>query len=57
MTLHPFPDQLQTDADDELVPHLTHDPTTGLPWPAPAVPEPDFVTLRQLPHRLARCGN
>lgn len=33
------------DPADEPVPHVTHDPDTGLPWPAPTVPEPDFVTL------------
>lgn len=33
------------DPDDEVVPHLTHDPETGSAYPAPSVPEPDFVTL------------
>ncbi|KQU01806.1 hypothetical protein ASG60_18305 [Methylobacterium sp. Leaf469] len=31
--------------DDEPLPHITHDLDTGLPWPEPAVPEPDFITL------------
>ena len=33
------------DLDDVPVPHVTHDPDTGLPWPEPSVPEPDFITL------------
>ena len=33
------------DPDDAPVRHITHDPDTGLPWPEPSVPEPDFVTL------------
>lgn len=33
------------DPDDAPVPHVTHDPTTGLRWPEPTVREPDFVTL------------
>lgn len=35
------------DPDDALVPHVTHDPDTGLPWPDPTVSEPEFVTLAQ----------
>ncbi|KQO97325.1 hypothetical protein ASF33_07400 [Methylobacterium sp. Leaf92] len=35
------------DRDDALVPHVLHDPDTGLPWPDPTTPEPDFVTLAQ----------
>jgi hypothetical protein len=35
----------EADAGDELVPLITHDPDTGLPWPDPTVPEPDFITL------------
>lgn len=33
------------DSDDAPVPHVTHDPATGRPYPAPTSPEPDFVTL------------
>lgn len=33
--------------DDAPVPHITHDPDTGLPWPDPTVAEPAFVTLAQ----------
>ncbi|MBX9933272.1 MAG: hypothetical protein K2Y56_17345 [Methylobacterium sp.] len=33
------------DPGDELVPHVTHDPDSGLPWPDPTAPEPDFITL------------
>ncbi|WP_437871389.1 hypothetical protein ACSD7O_23950 [Methylorubrum extorquens] len=37
-----------TDApDDGPVPIVTHDPDTGLPWPAPTTPEPEFITLAQ----------
>ena len=35
----------ETDTGDQLVPHITHDPDTGLPWPDPTVPAPDFITL------------
>lgn len=35
------------DLDDALVPHVTHDPDTGLPWPDPTTAEPDFITLAQ----------
>lgn len=33
------------ESDDALIPHVTHDPDTGLPWPEPSVPEPEFVAL------------
>ena len=33
------------DPDDEVVPHVTHNPDTGRPYPAPTVPEPGFVAL------------
>ena len=33
------------DPDDELIPHVTYDPDTGLRWPEPSVPEPEFVAL------------
>ena len=33
--------------DDAPVPHVTHDPDTGLPWPEPTTPEPEFVALAQ----------
>ncbi|MDR7037812.1 hypothetical protein J2X36_002563 [Methylobacterium sp. BE186] len=33
------------DPEDAPVPHVTHDPDTGLPWPDPTVPEPEFVSL------------
>ncbi|TXM71676.1 hypothetical protein FV226_14285 [Methylobacterium sp. WL12] len=32
-------------SDDELIPHVTRDPDTGLPWPEPTCLEPDFVAL------------
>lgn len=35
------------DLDDAPVPHITHNPDTGLPWPEPSVPEPEFLTLAQ----------
>lgn len=35
----------ETSDGDELIPHITHDPDTGLRWPDPTVPEPDFITL------------
>lgn len=38
----PAPD---LESNDEPVPHITHDPVTGLRWPKPTVPEPDFVAL------------
>ena len=34
-----------TDPDDVLVPHVTCDPDTGLPWPEPSSAEPSFVAL------------
>ncbi|WP_430913432.1 hypothetical protein [Methylobacterium sp. sgz302541] len=35
------------DLDDAPVHHVTHDPDTGLPWPEPSVPEPEFLALAQ----------
>lgn len=35
------------DPDDAPVPHITHDPDTGLPWPDPITPKPGFVALAQ----------
>ena len=32
------------DPDDAPVPHVLHDPDTGLPSPEPTTPEPAFVT-------------
>lgn len=33
------------DRGDELVSYATHDLKTGLRWPEPTAPEPDFVAL------------
>lgn len=39
---------LATDVpEDAPVPHVTHDPDSGLPWPDPTTPEPGFITLAQ----------
>jgi hypothetical protein len=35
------------DPDNAPVPHVTHDPDTGLPWPNPITPEPEFITLAE----------
>ncbi|CAO4181224.1 hypothetical protein [Methylorubrum extorquens] len=35
------------DLDEAPVPHVLHDPDTGLPWPYPTTPEPAFVSLAQ----------
>lgn len=43
----PPPELCHSDSDDVPVPHVTHDPDTGLPWPDPTVAEPAFVTLAQ----------
>ncbi|GEP06138.1 hypothetical protein [Methylobacterium oxalidis] len=41
------PASLAADLGDAPVLHVAHDPDTGLPWPDPTVPEPEFVSLAQ----------
>jgi len=41
------PSPAADDPNDALVPHVVEDPDTGLPWPDPTAPEPEFVTLAQ----------